>query len=96
MSKWIKIGTVMKRKSGKGSYLQINSQGNPNKNGLGAVKLSVKTESGWEEVAVSANQKGLILSIMDPRARPGISDDEKARVPDFVKAEIFLPPSENK
>lgn len=40
-----------------------------------------------EDVAL---KKGQILQVQDPRQRPGITEEQLAKIPDFVKAEIYL------
>lgn len=66
-AKWIKVGTVLKRKDGKGRYMKVNS----------TISLT----------------EGQILNVQDPRNRPGITEEQLAKIPDFVVAELFLPPA---
>jgi hypothetical protein len=37
--------------------------------------------------------KGQMLTIMNPRKRPGITEEQLAKIPDFVVAELFIPPA---
>ncbi len=39
---------------------------------------------------------GQTLMVFDPRKNPKLSDEKKAKIPDFLKAEILLPPPQDK
>lgn len=39
-----------------------------------------------------ALKDGQILNVQNPRKRPGITEDQLAKIPDFVVAELFIPP----
>lgn len=43
-----------------------------------------------EDVKLSKNQ---ILNVQNPRKRPGITEEQLSKIPDFVVAEIFIPPA---
>lgn len=65
-AKWTKVGSVMKKKDGTGTYIKVAN-----------------------DVVL---KKDTYLNIQDPRKRPGITPEQLAKIPDFVKAEIFLAP----
>lgn len=72
---WTKVGTVMKRKDGNGTYLKIDLR------------------RGKEELAELLLKSGMILNIQDPRKRAGITEEQLAKIPEYVKAELYLPPA---
>ena len=39
--------------------------------------------------------KDMILNIQNPRKRPGITEDQLAKIPDWVLAEIYIPPAKD-
>lgn len=43
-----------------------------------------------DDVRLSKNQ---IINIQNPRKRPGITDEQLSKIPDFVVAELFIPPT---
>jgi hypothetical protein len=38
-------------------------------------------------------EKDQILNIQNPRKRPGITEEQLAKIPDFVVAEVYIPPA---
>lgn len=40
-------------------------------------------------------KKDQILNVQNPRKRPGITPEQLAKIPDFVLAEIFIPPAKD-
>ena len=42
-----------------------------------------------EDVAL---KKGQTLQVQNPRKRPGITDEQLARIPEYVLAELYLAP----
>ena len=74
---WTKVGTVMKRKDGNGTYLKIDLR------------------RGKEELAELLLKSGMILNIQDPRKRAGITEEQLAKIPEYVKAELYLPPAKD-
>lgn len=53
------------------------------------VKISFKPSSGQKEVTL---KEGQTLQIFDPRKSTVKTEEEKAKIPDFVVAELFLAP----
>jgi len=54
-----------------------------------------KKDGVGKYLKVNANVKlteGQILSMFNPRERKGITEEQLAKIPDFVLAEVFLPP----
>lgn len=37
--------------------------------------------------------EGQVLTVQNPRKRPGITEEQLAKIPDFVVADLFLPPA---
>jgi len=75
---WVKVGSVMISKAGK-QYVALNVTGNKNKDGDGAIKLSVKVDGNWQEVKADENGK-LFLSI---------KANDEGKSPEFVKADLI-------
>lgn len=44
-----------------------------------------------EDVRLNKNQ---IVNIQNPRKRPGITEEQLSKIPDFVVAELFIPPTD--
>lgn len=40
-----------------------------------------------------ALKRGQILNVQNPRKRPGITPEQLEKIPDFVVAELFIPPA---
>ena len=68
MSEWLKVGSILRKKDGKGVYFKVA-------NGVTLTKDS-------------------ILTMQDPRERKGITEEQLAKIPDFVRFDVFLPPSD--
>lgn len=82
MSKWLTIGKVLKKKSPKtgltvafgDKYRKIN------------VKLVVTDANGH----VLAEVENPFLNVSDPRKRPGITEEQADKIPDFLLQELSL------
>lgn len=70
--------------------------------------MAFKSNSGWVEVGSIMKSKkgtnylkvandvtlkaGQILNIQNPRSRKGISEEQLAKIPDYVLANVSIPP----
>jgi hypothetical protein len=91
-NKWIKLGAVKasKPKDGKssgGMYIQLGTP--KSKYEPVNVKLVITDLKG----NVLREVENPNLTVQDPRKRNGITDEQKAKIPEYVKAEISLPPT---
>jgi hypothetical protein len=61
---------------------------------VGQVRLSKK---GKEQIYVSEDvslKKGTYLHLSDPRTRPGITEEQLSKIPEYVIFDIVVPPNE--
>jgi len=84
--RFVKVGNVMKRKDGTGVFIALGNSKAKNEKYRYSVELTVRDFSGK---VVGTTTDGL-LSITDPRTRPGITEDQAANIPDSIKNEITL------
>jgi hypothetical protein len=84
--KWIKLGSIKKGKTGnqymalgspKSTYEPVN------------VTVTVKDLSG----KVLAEVVNPALSIQNPRKRPGITEDQLNKIPEYLLADVSLAPA---
>lgn len=54
--------------------------------------LKLDLRKGSEKLKTLTLTADTILNIQDPRKRKGITEEQLAKIPDFVRAEVFLPP----
>lgn len=84
--KYIKVGTVMKKKDGTSNFLALGQSNPKNPKYNFTVEITIKDATG----AVVGQTTNGILSIQNPRKRPGISEEQAARIPANILSEIFL------
>ncbi len=84
-TQWFNVGQIKVGKTGN-SYLTL---GSPKSKVPLTVELVVKDATG-KVVATVTNPN---LNIQDPRKRAGITEEQLALVPSWIKAEVALPPS---
>ncbi len=85
-TKWLKLASIKKNDKGN----QYISFGNlKDKYQPLSVELIVKDPSG----AVLATVTNPRLTVQNPRKRPGITDEQKNKIPEFLLAEVSLPPA---
>jgi hypothetical protein len=82
---WIKLGSIRKGKTGN-SYIAL---GSPKDKQPTTVELVVKDASG----AVLATVVNPMLQVQNPRKRPGATEEQIAKVPEWLVADISLPPA---
>lgn len=82
--KYTKVGAVLKGQ--KGSFVVLGNTKSRNEKYNYNVEIRVTDNSG----NVITEQKNGILSVFDPRKRPGISEEDSARIPESVLYELFV------
>lgn len=85
MANWLKLGTIRKGKTGN----QYISLGSPKDKSPLTVELIIKDASG----AVVAQVTDPMLQVQNPRKRPGATEEQIAKVPEWLMADISLPPA---
>lgn len=71
---WVKIGEILKKKDGSGTYIKLDLR------------------KGKEKLSSITLTNGSFLTVLDPRKRAGITEEQLEKIPDFVRAELFLAP----
>lgn len=83
--KFIKVGTVQAKKSGDGVTVSLGSN---SKNPKYATTTEIVVRDGQGNVLGKA--QGGYLMVQDPRQRPGITEDQASKIPDWIKYELVL------
>jgi hypothetical protein len=61
---------------------------------VGSILKSKNGKSNYLKVADKVTlDKGQILQIQNPRKRPGITEEQLQKIPDWVIADVFIPPA---
>lgn len=82
--KYTKIGAVLKGKSG--PYIVLGNDKAKNTKYNYTVEMIVRDGEG----NVVSSTKNALLSTLDPRKRPGIKEEEVARISSSLMAEVFV------
>ena len=85
---WLNLGSIKVGKTGS-SYLQLGTAKSKYK--PYNIKLVVEDLDG----KVLASVLNPNLNIQDPRKRPGITDDQKDKIPEWLRAEVSLSPAKD-
>jgi len=85
-SKWLNLGSVRKGRSGN-TYIQLGSP--KDKYNPVTVELIVKDPAG----NVLAKVENPALNTQNPRKRPGVTEEQLAKIPEFLLANVTLPPA---
>ena len=84
--KWFKLGLIKKGKSGN-NYITL---GNP-KGKYEPLNVEViVTDMSGKVLTKSTNPN---LNVQNPRKRPGITVEQAERIPEYILAELSLPPA---
>jgi len=83
--KSFKVGTVQTKKSGVGATVKL---GNFSKNAKYATSTEVTIRDSGGNVL--ANRADCYLVVKNPREREGITEEELAKIPAWVKHELYL------
>lgn len=82
--KYHRIGKIMKKKDKTGEYIKL---GDPtNKKFPFSVAIRI-TDAKGEKVYQG---KDVAVFIQDPRDNPNLDDEKKAKIPDFIVADLVL------
>lgn len=83
-TKFHKVGQLLMKKDKSGEYMTL---GRPNdKKYAYSVAIKIFNANG-EEVYLGQNP---MIMIQDPRKRPGITEEQAAKIPDFVVADLVI------
>jgi len=84
MAKWQKLGVVLR--GDKGPFLILGDLKNKDSKYQYTVELIVKDSKG-EVVHTVQNP---LISLSDPRSRPGITEEQRARISDKLRYEAIV------
>jgi hypothetical protein len=82
--KYVKIGAVLD--TGKGPFIVLGNSKSTDPKYVSTVNLQVLDGNG--EVLVEGTNGA--VSLFDPRRRPGISEEQAAKIPDTVVYELVI------
>ena len=82
--KYVKLGVIMKGE--KGPYLILGNNKNKNADFNYSVEVRVVDNSGNKK----AYTKNGILSLFNPRKRPGITEEQASRIPKSLEYDVML------
>jgi hypothetical protein len=85
-SKWVKVGAVVKKKNGKGVCVITGNANASNAKYKFDVQLTITDAEGNKVASV----KNGLLTVSDPRKRPGITEEELAKIPASLVSELFF------
>lgn len=80
--KFVKVGSMLRRKDGKGSFIVLGKEGSKKEQYNFDVKIAVRDSSG----KVVAEVVNPILNLRDPRL--GLPDEQAAKLPASLEAEL--------
>lgn len=82
-TKWYQVGRVLQKKApGKGVYCKLGDDK--------YTQLDVTVVITDKTGEVVATVKNPVFQVRDPRQRPGITEEQAAKIPDFVRQELSL------
>lgn len=84
-AKWVKIGKVIKKKAG-GVCIVVGEPDAKNEQYKYNVEVTVKNASG----KTVANFKNGFLTVLDPRKRSGITEEQASKIPASLVSELFF------
>lgn len=88
MAKFQKVGVVLR--GDKGPFLVMGDSKAKSKNYQFEVELTVRDGNGKEVLRV----KNPLLNMFDPRKRPGIKEEDAARLSDKLRYEVMVKASD--
>lgn len=86
MIKRFKVGTVQSKKDKTGVTIAVGNSKAKNPKYITNVEITVKDHEG----NILAKAENGYLVVQDPRKRDGITEEQLANIPDWVKSEVFL------
>lgn len=84
--KYTKVGAVLKGTKGDNTFIVLGNTKSRNEKYNYNVEVRVTDNQG----NVITQQKNGILSVFDPRKRPGLSEEDAKKIPDSVLFELFI------
>lgn len=81
--KYTKVGSVMDGQYGKFISLGNDRSKDPKYN----YTVQIRVTDGEGKIVQSKNGR---LSMMDPRKRPGITEDQASKIPESLVSELFI------
>lgn len=84
--KFTKVGSILSKNGKPGSFVVLGDENNKNEQYRTTVEIRVKDSSG----KVLAQTKNGFLTLLDPRNRPGISEEQSEKIPARLQAELFI------
>lgn len=84
-AKKFKVGNVQTKKDGVGTTIRLGSY-SKNLKYATSVQLIVRDGAG----NIVADVKDGYLQVIDPRTREGITEEQAAKIPDFVLKELYV------
>jgi hypothetical protein len=86
MIKKFKVGTVQSKKDRSGVTIAVGNANAKNEKYRTSVEITVKDANG----NVLAQVENGYLVVQDPRKRDGITEEQLAKIPDWIKSEVFV------
>lgn len=83
--KFTKVGSVQRKKDNSGSSVKL---GVYNKNPQFAQTVDIRVRDAQGNVVAGGTDVYLILQ--DPRNRPGITEEQRERIPSFIEQDLVL------
>lgn len=84
--KYTKVGAVLKSDKSKGVFIVLGNSNASNEKYRTTVELTVKDASGKVVKSISNG----LLTVLDPRKRPGIKEEELEKISDKLVNELFI------
>jgi len=84
MAKFHRIGRILRKKDKAGEYISL---GDPN-NRKFPYHLDIRIRDETDNVVFQGTD--CFVTIQDPRANPNISEENKARIPEFILSELVV------
>lgn len=84
-AKWVKFGKVIKKQKG-GVCVKLGDPDNKNSDFAYNIEIKVTDAKG----KVVASTKNCFLNVMDPRKRPGITEEQISKIPASLVSELFF------
>lgn len=83
--KKFKVGVVQSKKSGDGVTIRL---GNYSKNEKYATTTEVIVRDHAGNILASVKEG--YLQVVNPRQREGLTEEQAAKIPDYIKSELFV------
>lgn len=84
--RFVKVGAVLKKEGKVGSFIVLGDSQNKNEKYRTTVEVTVKDSSG----KVLAKTENGFLTVLNPRLRPNITEEQAAKIPARLVSELFI------